>query len=161
MRVGIGFDAHRFAGGRRLVIGGVEIPHPAGLSGHSDADVLLHAVCDAMLGALALGDIGSHFPDSEPRFEGVSSAVLLAEVGKMVEREGYRVGNVDAVVIAQEPKIAPHVKKMRSVIANGLCCGVGAVSVKGTTTEGMGYCGRGEGIAATAVVILVPLKEEE
>ena len=154
MRIGIGFDAHRFVEGRRLVIGGVRIPHPKGLEGHSDADVLLHAICDAMLGALALGDIGVHFPDSDARFKNIASTELLRQVKEMVSRKGYRVGNIDAAIIAQEPRMAPHVNAMRRNIAAVLECAEDEVGIKATTTEGMGFCGRGEGIAAMAVVCL-------
>ncbi|MDD5557469.1 MAG: 2-C-methyl-D-erythritol 2,4-cyclodiphosphate synthase [bacterium] len=154
MRVGIGFDAHRFARGRRLVLGGVEIPHPVGLAGHSDADVLLHAICDAILGALALGDIGAHFPDRDPALRGISSAELLRRTARLARDRGWRVANVDATVILEEPKIGPHVPAMRAAIARALGCGEEAVGVKATTTEGMGFCGRGEGIAAAAVAAL-------
>lgn len=154
MRIGIGFDAHGLAEGRDLVIGGVRIPHARGLAGHSDADVLLHAICDAMLGALALGDIGLHFPDTDPAFKGIASTELLKRVNRLVRERGYRAGNVDAVIVAEEPKIAPHVERMRENIASILGCGRDDVGVKATTTEGMGFCGRGEGIAAMAVVLL-------
>jgi 2-C-methyl-D-erythritol 2,4-cyclodiphosphate synthase len=154
MRIGIGFDAHRLKDGRRLVIGGVDIPHPRGLAGHSDADVLLHAICDAMLGALALGDIGLHFPDSDARFKGIASTELLRRVAETITEKGCRVGNVDATIVAEEPKMAPHVGAMRKNIAAVLGCAVDDVGIKATTTEGMGFCGRGDGIAAMAVVLL-------
>jgi 2-C-methyl-D-erythritol 2,4-cyclodiphosphate synthase len=151
MRVGIGFDAHRFAAGRKLVLGGVTIPGHRGLEGHSDADVLLHALCDALLGALALGDIGKHFPDDDERYRGCASTELLRRVGELVAGKGYRVSCMDATVIAQEPKITPYIDEMRAVISDVLACGRETVSVKATTTERMGFCGRGEGIAAMAV----------
>jgi 2-C-methyl-D-erythritol 2,4-cyclodiphosphate synthase len=154
MRIGIGFDAHRFKEGRRLVMGGVEIPHRKGLAGHSDADVLLHAVCDAMLGALALGDIGVHFPDNDARFKDIASAELLRRAAEMISKKGYRVGNVDATIIAEAPRMTPHIDGMRNKIAAALGCAEDEVGVKATTTEGMGFCGRGEGIAAMAVVLL-------
>lgn len=154
MRIGIGFDAHRFAKGRRLVIGSVEIPSERGLAGHSDADVLLHAICDALLGALALGDIGAHFPDTDRKFKDIDSGELLKRVRGMIEARGYEVANVDATVVAEAPKIAPYVEKMRIGISNVLGCDTGSVGVKATTTEEMGFCGRGEGIAAMAVALL-------
>ena len=154
MRIGIGFDAHRFAEGRRLVIGGVHVPHTKGLAGHSDADVLLHAICDAMLGALALGDIGVHFPDSDARFKGIASTELLRKVTEMILEKGYRVGNEDATIVAEEPRMAQHIDGMRKKIAAVIGRPEDEVGVKATTTEGMGFCGRGEGIAAMAVVLL-------
>lgn len=154
MKIGTGFDAHRFVRGRKLILGGIEIPHDWGLEGHSDADALLHAICDAMLGALALGDIGEHFPDTDARYKGIASTELLRHVGAHVVQRGYRVGNVDATVVAEKPRIAPHVDAMRAKIATILECSMDDVSVKATTTEGMGFCGRGEGIAAMAVVLL-------
>ena len=154
MRIGIGFDAHRFARGRRLVLGGIENPHDRGLEGHSDADALLHAVCDAILGALALGDIGKHFPDTDPRYRGIASAELLRRVCVLAARRGRRVGNVDATVVAERPRLAPHVDAMRERIAAVVGVAPDRVGVKATTTEKMGFCGRGEGIAAMAVVLL-------
>jgi 2-C-methyl-D-erythritol 2,4-cyclodiphosphate synthase len=154
MRVGIGFDAHRFAKGRKLIIGGVQIAHMEGLLGHSDADVLLHAICDAMLGALALGDIGRHFPDTDKRFKDIASTELLRRVKEMVEGHGHALVNVDATIIAQAPQMAPHIEEMRNVIARVLGCRVNDVGIKATTTEQMGFCGRGEGIAAMAVACL-------
>jgi len=132
-------------------VGGVEIPHSQGLEGHSDADVLLHAICDALLGALALGDIGMHFPDTDPRYKGIASTVLLERVRRLVEERGYRVGNVDATIIAEIPRMAPHIEAMRECVAKILGCAAGDVGIKATSTEGMGFCGRGEGIAAMAV----------
>jgi 2-C-methyl-D-erythritol 2,4-cyclodiphosphate synthase len=155
VRVGIGFDAHRLVPGRRLVLGGVEIPHGKGLLGHSDADALLHALCDAILGALGLGDIGTQFPDTDARFKDIASTELLARVRAMAEERGYRAGNVDMTVLAEEPRLAPHIDAMRGCIARVLGCGAGDVGLKATTTEGMGFCGRGEGIAAMAVATLV------
>ena len=155
-RTGIGYDAHRFAAGRRLVLGGVEIPHPLGLAGHSDADVLLHAIADAVLGAVALGDIGTHFPPSDPRWRDADSRELLRRVGQLASEAGYVVGNVDATLLAEAPRIMPHAPAMRAMIA--VCLGVAteAVSIKATTNEGMGFVGRGEGIGAIAVATLRP-----
>ncbi len=156
VRTGIGYDVHSFAPGRPLVLGGVTIPHPLGLAGHSDADVLLHAVADSLLGAAALGDIGQHFPPSDCRFKDADSRDLLAEVGRLVLAAGHVPVNVDATVIAEAPLIAPHVTAMRSTIAAGLGLTESAVSVKATTNEGMGFVGRGEGIAAMAIATLAP-----
>lgn len=153
MRIGQGFDVHAFAPGRRLVIGGVAIPHEQGLEGHSDADVLLHAICDALLGAAALGDIGKHFPDSDPAYAGADSRRLLREVKQKLG--GYRIVNVDATILAQAPRMAPHVPQMIANIASDLGIAPGAVSIKATTTEHLGFAGRGEGIAALASVLLV------
>ena len=152
MRIGQGFDVHAFAPGRRLVIGGVAIPHEKGLDGHSDADVLLHAICDALLGAAALGDIGKHFPDSDPAYAGADSRRLLREVKKKLG--GYRIVNVDATILAQAPRLAPHVPQMIANIASDLGIAPGAVSIKATTTEHLGFIGRTEGIAAQAVVLI-------
>jgi 2-C-methyl-D-erythritol 2,4-cyclodiphosphate synthase len=154
MRIGQGFDAHALAIGRRLVIGGVEIPHDKGLAGHSDADVLIHALCDALLGAAALGDIGAHFPDSDARYKDIDSRRLLREVAALLARNRYRVVNVDATVIAQAPRMAPHIGAMRANLASDLGIEVGTVSVKAKTTEKLGFVGRGEGIAAEAVVLI-------
>lgn len=154
MRIGTGFDVHAFADGRALVIGGVTIPHPRGLAGHSDADVLLHAIADALLGALALGDIGVHFPDTDARYRGADSRALLRHVVALVVGRGYAIGNVDATVIAQAPKLAPHIPAMRENLAADLGCALDCVSVKATTTERLGFTGRGEGIAAEAVALL-------
>lgn len=156
-RVGIGFDLHPFAPaseGRPLVLGGVQISGGRGLAGHSDADVLLHAVCDAVLGALGLGDMGRHFPDSDPHLKGISSVVLLERVAAMMKDGGYRLINLDAVLIAQEPKVAPHTGGMRARIAAGLGASEAEVNIKGTSPEGVGGLGRKEGIAAEAVVLL-------
>jgi 2-C-methyl-D-erythritol 2,4-cyclodiphosphate synthase len=143
--------------GRPLVLGGVSIPHKKGLSGHSDADVLLHAICDALLGALAMGDIGSHFPPSDPKYKNASSLNLLNEVALMIGNRGYRVNNIDSVVIAQEPKLAPYAEQMQKKISEAVGTEIENVSVKATTTEGMGFTGREEGIAAQAVATLIEL----
>ncbi len=153
-RIGHGFDVHAFAEGRRLVIGGVEIPHPRGLAGHSDADVLLHAICDALLGAAGLGDIGRHFPDTDARYKGVDSRELLRHVAGLLRDRGWVTGNVDATVIAQAPRMAPHIPAMGRHIAADLGVAEAAVNVKATTTERLGFTGREEGIAAEAVCLI-------
>lgn len=158
IRIGQGYDVHRLTKGRKLILGGVEIPFEKGLLGHSDADVLLHALCDALLGGAALGDIGKHFPDSDPAYAGVSSLFLLKETVRLLREAGYTVGNVDSTVIAQRPKLAPFLPDMRQNIARVLCVPVENVSVKATTEEGLGFTGNGEGIAASAVALL--FKEE-
>lgn len=154
IRIGNGFDVHALVAGRRLVLGGVVIPHDRGLAGHSDADVLLHAICDAILGALALGDIGQHFPDTDARWKDADSRALLRHVASLASAQGWRVGNLDATVIAQAPRLAAHVSAMRANIAADLGCDAGLVSVKATTTEHLGFAGRGEGIAALATALL-------
>ncbi len=154
MRIGHGFDVHAFAPGRRLVLGGVEIPHSHGLAAHSDGDVLIHALCDALLGAAGLGDIGHHFPDDDPRYAGIDSRVLLREVVASLRAEGWTVGNVDVTVVAQAPRLGPHIPAMRANLATDLEVPAGAVNVKATTTERLGFTGRGEGIAAHAVALL-------
>lgn len=154
MRIGHGYDVHRLVAGRKLVLGGVEIPHDTGLLGHSDADVLLHAICDALLGAIGEGDIGRHFPDSDPAYRGISSLLLLAQVMSLVARRGYRIGNVDATIVAQRPKLAAFIGQMCSNIAATLECEPARVNVKATTTEELGFAGRQEGIAAYSVVLL-------
>lgn len=154
LRIGHGYDVHAFAEGRRLILGGVEVPHTRGLLGHSDADVLLHALCDALLGAAALGDIGRHFPDSDARYRGIDSRELLRHVVALLASSGWRVGNVDATIIAQAPKLAPHIPTMRANIAADLDVDIGAVNVKATTTERLGFAGREEGIAAEAVCLV-------
>lgn len=154
IRIGHGFDVHAFAENRKLIIGGVEIAHERGLLGHSDADVLLHAICDALLGAAGLGDIGRHFPDSDPRYKGIDSRELLRHVQGLLKERGWRVGNVDATIIAQAPKMAPHIAAMRANIAADLETSAEAVNVKATTTERLGFTGRGEGIAAEAVCLI-------
>lgn len=155
MRVGIGYDVHRLTEGRKLILGGVEIEHEVGLLGHSDADVLLHAISDALLGAAALGDIGKHFPDKDPQYKGISSLILLSHVGRLLTEHGYAVGNIDATIVAQAPKLAPHIDKMRVNIADALGIEVGQVGVKATTTEGLGFAGTKEGMASYAVALLV------
>ncbi|NJD89123.1 MAG: 2-C-methyl-D-erythritol 2,4-cyclodiphosphate synthase [Betaproteobacteria bacterium] len=154
MRIGQGFDVHQLVAGRRLVIGGVEIAHDKGLLGHSDADVLLHAICDALLGAAALGDIGRHFPDSDARYKGIDSRELLRRVAGLVREEGYEPVNVDATIIAEAPRMAPHVPAMVAHIASDVGLAEDCVNVKATTTEGLGFAGRGEGIAAQAVCLV-------
>jgi 2-C-methyl-D-erythritol 2,4-cyclodiphosphate synthase len=155
MRIGQGFDVHQLVAGRKLIIGGVDIPFEKGLLGHSDADVLLHAICDALLGAAALGDIGKHFADTDAKFKDIDSRILLRDVRQKLCGLGYRVGNVDATIIAQAPKMAPHIPTMVANIAADLEIEINAVNVKATTTEQLGYTGRGEGIAAQAVVLLL------
>ena len=157
MRVGHGFDVHAFASDRKLIIGGVDIPWHLGLAGHSDADVLLHAICDALLGAAAMGDIGRHFPDTDARYKGIDSRKLLREVAAKMRDAGYRMVNLDATIIAQAPKIAPHIDTMRANIAEDLGVDAAAVNVKATTTEKLGFTGRGEGIAVEAVCLLESL----
>ena len=154
MRVGQGFDVHALVTGRKLIIGGVDIPNEKGLDGHSDADVLLHALCDALLGAGALGDIGRHFPDTDSRYKNADSRMLLREVSRLVQEAGYRVVNIDATIIAQAPKMAPHIPSMVNNIAADLGLSRGQVNIKATTTEGLGFAGRAEGIAAEAIVLL-------
>ena len=154
LRIGHGFDVHAFTTQRKLIIGGVEIAYPLGLAGHSDADVLLHAICDALLGAAGLGDIGRHFPDTDARFKGIDSRQLLREVARLLGERGYGVVNVDSTIIAQAPKMAPHIARMQANIAADLAVANEAVNVKATTTEKLGFTGRGEGIAAEAVCLL-------
>ena len=154
LRIGIGYDAHRLVEGRPLTIGGVNISFDKGLEGHSDADVLAHAIMDALLGASAMGDIGMHFPDTDPAYAGADSMKLLQEVGKKLRGAGYTVINIDGIIIAQQPRMAEHIPRMRENIARALGLDMSRVSVKATTTEGMGFPGRGEGIAAQAAVLL-------
>lgn len=154
IRMGQGYDVHRLVEGRKLILGGVEIEHEKGLLGHSDADVLVHAICDALLGAAALGDIGRRFPDTDEKYRGISSLTLLAEVGKMLTSMECEINNIDATVIADTPKLAPYIDTMRRKIADTLGIGTGAVSIKATTQEGLGFAGRCEGIAATAVAVI-------
>ena len=156
MRIGMGYDVHRLTEGRDLILGGVKIPYEKGLLGHSDADVLLHAVMDALLGAAALGDIGKHFPDSDPAYKGISSLKLLEHVGELLEKEGYTVGNIDATIIAQRPKMAPHIPVMRKNIAEVLRIDESLINIKATTEEGLGFIGSGEGISSQAVCLLFP-----
>ena len=154
MRIGHGYDVHKLVEGRKLILGGVEIPHTLGLLGHSDADVLTHAIMDALLGAAALGDIGQHFPDTDPQYEGASSLTLLAHVMELLRAQGWQVGNVDATVLAQAPKLAPHIPQMRTNLARAMGVDVSQVSVKATTEEGLGFTGQKEGIAAHAVALV-------
>jgi len=155
IRIGHGFDVHPLVPGRKCIIGGVEIANDRGLLGHSDADVLLHAVCDALLGAAALGDIGKHFPDSDAKFKGINSRELLKHVGALIQTQGYVVGNIDATIIAQAPRMAAHIPAMVGNIAADLGLQVSQVNVKATTTEKLGFAGRGEGIAAEAVCLII------
>jgi 2-C-methyl-D-erythritol 2,4-cyclodiphosphate synthase len=154
MRIGQGFDAHALVAGRKLIIGGVEIPHEQGLAGHSDADVLIHALCDALLGAAGLGDIGAHFPDGDARYHDIDSRRLLREVAQLLRQRTLRVVNVDMTIIAQAPRMAPHIPAMRANLASDLGIAAGAVNVKAKTTERLGFVGRGEGIAAEAVALI-------
>ena len=154
MRIGIGYDVHQLTPDRPLWLGGVLIPHHLGLLGHSDADVLIHAICDALLGAAALGDIGKHFPDKDPQYKGIDSKILLRRCGELLQREGYTIANIDSIVVAQQPKIAPHIPAMRQTIADTLGINVNQVSVKATTTEHLGFEGREEGISAHSAVLL-------
>lgn len=154
MRVGFGYDSHRLVEGRPLMLGGLHVPHHLGSLGHSDADVLLHALCDALLGAVALGDIGSHFPDTDPAYKGADSRKLLAAVVKLINDKGWNVGNVDCTVVLERPKLRPHIDGMRTVIAELLGVALDAVSVKATTNEKMGFAGREEGVCAYAVALL-------
>ncbi|MCR9133862.1 MAG: 2-C-methyl-D-erythritol 2,4-cyclodiphosphate synthase [bacterium] len=156
MRIGYGFDTHKLVEGRKLILGGVEIPFEKGLLGHSDADVLLHAITDALLGAVALGDIGQHFPDTDPEFEGADSRELLKHCYQLILDEGYKLGNIDATVVAQRPKLMPHIPEIRKTIAADLEVEMNQVSVKATTSEKMGFVGREEGITVSAVALLVP-----
>lgn len=157
MRVGIGYDVHRLEHGRKLILGGVEIPYEKGLFGHSDADVLVHALMDAMLGAAALGDIGRHFPDTDEKYRGISSIKLLESVAALIAQKGYRLANADCVVVAQAPKLAPYIEKMRGNIAAAAGVDTDCISVKATTTERLGFEGRGEGISAQSVISLEKL----
>lgn len=157
-RIGHGYDVHKLVEGRKLILGGVEIPHTTGLLGHSDADVLVHAIMDAMLGALALGDIGHLFPDNDERFKGADSMKLMAEVVRVCREEGYTIGNIDATVIAQAPKLAPHINTMRENIANVCGCDVSQISVKATTEEHLGFTGEKLGISAHAVALMESAK---
>ena len=154
MRVGMGYDVHKLTEGRKLILGGVDIPWEKGLLGHSDADVLIHAVMDALLGAAALGDIGKHFPDTDPAYKGISSIKLLVHVADLLRENGYEVGNIDATVIAQKPKMAPHIPQMRRNMAEALGISESKLNIKATTEEGLGFTGRGEGIASQAICLL-------
>ncbi len=154
MRIGQGFDVHAFAAGRKLVLGGVEIPHARGLLGHSDADVLLHAICDALLGAAGLGDIGQHYPDSSPQYADIDSRVLLRNTAAKLKEQKFRVANIDATIIAEAPRMAPHIARMIGNIASDLGVAPSAINIKATTTERLGFVGRDEGIAAMAVALI-------
>jgi 2-C-methyl-D-erythritol 2,4-cyclodiphosphate synthase len=155
MRIGHGYDVHRLVEGRKLILGGVDIPYEKGLLGHSDADVLLHAISDAILGAIGEGDIGKHFPDTDPKYKGADSLKLLAHVMELAKGKGFALGNVDATIVAQRPKLAPHIPLMRENIAGVLSAEIDRVNVKATTTEELGFAGRGEGIASYAVALMV------
>lgn len=154
MRIGMGYDVHRLVKGRDLIIGGVNIPYEKGLLGHSDADVLLHAIMDALLGAAALGDIGKHFPDTDPAYKGISSITLLQKVGELLEEKGFLIENIDATIIAQAPKMRPYIDSMREKIAKALIIDVNQINVKATTEEGLGFTGIGEGISSQAICML-------
>ena len=155
MRVGMGYDVHKLTEGRDLILGGVNIPWEKGLLGHSDADVLIHAVMDALLGAAALGDIGKHFPDTDPAYKGISSVKLLLHVTELLKQNGYSIGNIDATIIAQKPKMAPHIARMRKNMAEAMQIPEDCLNIKATTEEGLGFTGRGEGIAAQAICLLI------
>ncbi len=159
MRIGMGYDVHKLVEGRELIIGGVKIPHTLGLLGHSDADVLLHAVMDALLGAAGLGDIGKHFPDTDPQYKGISSMKLLSHVSEMIEQKGYVVENIDATIIAQKPKMRPHIPQMEQNIADALHISADQVNVKATTEEGLGFTGAEEGISSQAICALTTIYE--
>lgn len=157
MRIGHGYDVHAFAEGRRLILGGVDVPHTKGLMGHSDADVLTHAVCDALLGAAALGDIGKHFPDTDSTYKGINSILLLKKVSDLLNSRGYRIVNTDSTIIAQRPKLAPYIEQMRQCLADAMGVDISAVSVKATTEEHLGFTGREEGISAHTVCLIEKL----
>ncbi len=154
-RIGLGYDVHQFVEDRKLILGGIKIPFEKGLKGHSDADALLHSICDAMLGALALGDIGQHFPDTDPKFKGIDSDILLTEVNKLVENEGYKIGNIDSTIVLQKPKLASFIHAMCENISTILYCDIDQVSVKATTSEWMGFIGEGKGIKVITTVMLI------
>ena len=160
MRIGMGYDVHRLTENRKLILGGVEIPYEKGLLGHSDADVLLHAIMDALLGAAALGDIGKHFPDTDPAYKGISSILLLEHVGRLLEAEGIKIGNIDATVIAQRPKLAPYIMNMRENIEKALNIDIQQINVKATTEEGLGFTGEGLGIASNAICLVEKEKRD-
>ena len=155
MRIGQGYDAHKFKDGGKLILGGVDVPYEKGMEAHSDGDVVIHALCDALLGAMALGDIGKHFPDTDASYKGIDSRILLKEVMNKVREGGMKLGNADITVIAQAPKLAPHIEEMRKILAADMSTALNNVSIKATTTEKMGFTGRAEGIAVTAIVLLV------
>ena len=155
MRIGQGYDAHKFKDSGKLILGGVEVPYEKGMEAHSDGDVVIHALCDALLGAMALGDIGKHFPDTDNAYRGIDSRILLKEVMNKVREGGMKLGNADITIIAQAPKLAPHIQAMRKILADDMSTAINNVSIKATTTEQMGFTGRAEGIAVTAIVLLV------
>lgn len=158
MRIGMGYDVHKLVESRKLIIGGVEIPHVMGLLGHSDADVLIHAIMDSLLGAAALGDIGKHFPDTDPKYKGISSVLLLKNVKNLLEGSGYKIVNIDATIIAQKPKMAPYIPAMLTNISNALEIDKSQVSIKATTEEGLGFTGKEEGIASQSVCLIEEVK---
>nr|UWI50241.1 2-C-methyl-D-erythritol 2,4-cyclodiphosphate synthase [Clostridioides difficile] len=155
MRIGLGYDVHKLTEERKLIIGGVEIPHDKGLLGHSDADVLIHAIMDSILGALALGDIGKHFPDTDEKYKGIDSMKLLEHVYNLITSKGYKIGNIDSTIIAQSPKMAPHIESMRKNIAKALNTDVGNINIKATTEEGLGFTGSKQGIASQSICLLL------
>lgn len=159
MRIGMGYDVHRLTEGRKLILGGVEIPYEKGLLGHSDADVVVHAIMDALLGAAALGDIGKHFPDTDPKYEGISSILLLKYVGELLEEHCFTIENIDATIIAQRPKLLPYMGEMKKNVAEALGLSEDRVNIKATTEEGLGFTGNGQGISAQAVCLLQPLMD--
>lgn len=154
MRIGIGYDVHKLVADRKLWLGGIEVPHTMGLLGHSDADVLIHAICDALLGAAALGDIGKHFPDKDPQYKGIDSKILLRKCGELLTERGYSIVNVDSIIVAQQPKVGPYIPQMRQTLADCLGLDIDQVSVKATTTEWLGFEGREEGISAKAIALI-------
>lgn len=155
MRIGQSIDIHKLVEGRKLILGGVEIPHTKGLLGHSDADALLHAIIEAIIGAMGLKDIGTHFPDTDPKYKGISSLLLLEETYKLMDKEGYKIGNIDSLVMIEKPKMAPHIDRMKDNIANALHCELSQINVKATRGEGLGFVGEELGVQATAVVLLI------
>lgn len=160
MRIGLGYDVHRLVEERKLILGGVDIPYKKGLLGHSDADVLVHAIMDSLLGASALGDIGKHFPDTDPKYKGISSISLLEEVGKLLVKNGYSINNIDSTIIAQKPKMAPHIQTMRENIANALKINLDQINVKATTEEGLGFTGKEEGISSQSICLLSKINKK-
>lgn len=154
IRIGNGYDVHRLVAGRKLILGGVDVPHATGLDGHSDADALLHALCDALLGAVGAGDIGAHFPDTDPQWKGISSMVLLEQVSALCRERGFEVSNIDSIIVAQKPKLAPFLPDMKKNIAQAMSIDIGQINIKATTTEKLGFAGKEEGIAAYAVALL-------
>lgn len=160
MRIGLGYDVHRLVEERKLILGGVDIPYKKGLLGHSDADVLVHAIMDSLLGASALGDIGKHFPDTDPKYKGISSISLLEEVGKLLVKNGYSINNIDSTIIAQKPKMTPHIQTMRENIANALKINLDQINVKATTEEGLGFTGKEEGISSQSICLLSKINKK-